>query len=97
MAEVATEAATGATKGQEGSTQTESAITEVEKALQVTLQRQKEQQEEMQQRLLEQTDDAKVLDERLKIIDRELSNLLLRLIKEIVCTSPNAHKLTTDI
>ena len=97
MAEVATEAATGATKGQEGSTQTESAITEAEKALQVTLQRQKEQQEEMQQRLLEQTDDAKVLDERLKIIDRELSNLLLRLLKKIVCTCPNAHKLTADI
>ena len=94
MAEVAAEAATGAAKEQEGSTQTESASADAEKVLQATLQRQKEEQEAIQQRLLEQTDDAKVLDERLKIIERELINLLLRLLKEIACTCINAQKLS---
>ena len=56
-------AATGASISteQEGATQTENV------ALQVSLPSQNEEQEAVQQRLLEQTDDAKVLDELLRI------------------------------
>ena len=67
MAEAAAQVTTPPDKSQQGSTQTESAGIQAEEVPRTNLQRQREEQEAIQQRLLEQTDDAKVVNETLKL------------------------------
>ena len=75
MVKAATAPSVSVATGQEGETQTENV------ALQATAESQTEDQEAMQQRLLEQTDDAKVLD---KLLGPDLLQYILKKDKRAI-------------